>query len=164
VVERELQTAYPEYDVRTNQEQLQATIERQAVVIAGGVSLVALALIAGAALTLNVLLAMIRQQWTEFAALRAIGCSTWTLAGAVAVQALLVGLLGSGLGLVLTVPLAEVLDFVAQTITGFEDVVRTPTMVLVGGTVAGGVTSLVAIAVSGRQLRSIEPTEALAGE
>jgi putative ABC transport system permease protein len=123
-LEPRLQEAYPALDVRTNREQLQATLERQAVILAGGVSLIILAVLAGLALTLNILLSMTYQQRPEYAALQALGNSTITITGTVFTQALVVGLLGTGLGLALTVPLADGLNAAAVAITGFENVIR----------------------------------------
>jgi putative ABC transport system permease protein len=155
-MESELQRAYPGYDVRTNQEQLQATIQRQAVVIAGGVSLVLLALVAGMALTLNVVLSLIQKQRETFAALKAVGCSSGTLAGVIAVQTVFVGLLGICGGVLATFPLAIGVDWVAVTVTGFENVVRTPRSVyLLGGGVAA-VMSVVSALVSGGEIRRLD--------
>jgi putative ABC transport system permease protein len=153
--EAELQSAYPKYEVRTNQEQLRATIRRQATVIAGGASLVVLAIVAGLTLTLNVLLSMIEAQRTRFAALMATGCSARTLAGIVTMQVIAVGLAGAVIGVGLTLPVAFLLDVLAETVTGFENVVRTPIEVLLLGFVSATLTSVVSVFVSGRSVNAI---------
>jgi putative ABC transport system permease protein len=155
VVERELQTAYPEYDVRTNQEQLQATIERQAVVIAGGASLVVLAFVGGLALTLNVVLSLIQSQRETFAALKAVGCSARTLSGVVVFQAIFVGGVGALVAISLAVPLASSLDWIAATVTGFENVVRMPAEIVFFGGVVAVLMSLVSSVVSAWRLRRL---------
>jgi putative ABC transport system permease protein len=160
-LETQLQRAYPDLEVRTNREQLQATLERQAVVLAGGASLVVLAVVTGLALTLNVLLSMVYQQLPEYAALRSLGMSTVTTAGIVFTQALVVGTLGAIVGLAAAAPLAAGLDAVALAVTGFEDVVRlTPQVFGLGFGAAVAMTLLTGVVASWR-LSGLEPTAAL---
>lgn len=160
----QLARAYPELTVRTNDEQFQATLQRQAVVLAGGVSLVFLAVIAGLALTLNVFLSLAYQQLPEYAALRSLGSSGTTLAGVVLCQSVVVGVLGCVVGLAMAVPAASMLDFAAAAVTGFEDVVRlSPLVFLLGGGVAA-LTSLVSGVVVGWQLRRLQPIQVLRGQ
>lgn len=136
-VAEQLEREYPDLTIRTNQEQFQATLERQAVVLAGGASLIVLAVLAGLALTLNVLLSMVYQQLREYAALQSLGSSGTTLTGVVLCQSIFVGGVGCLVGLGAAVPAARGLDFVATEITGFENVIRlTPQVFLLGAGVA----------------------------
>ena len=160
-LEAQLQDAYPGLDVRTNREQLQATLERQAVVLAGGVSLIVLAVLAGLALTLNILFSMVYQQRPEYAALKALGSSTRTISGTVFTQALIVGFLGTGLGLVLTVPLADGLNAVAVAITGFENVVRLQPRVYALGLGVAVVMSVVSGLVASWRMAKVSPVQTL---
>lgn len=160
-VEAELERQYPTYDIRTNTEQLRAILERQAVVLASGASLVGLAVIAGIALTVNLLLGLVYQQRRELAALSALGTSSSTLVGFVVVQAFVLGLIGGTLGVGLTFPLAAGLDRVALALVGFENVVRTPTVVLAGGFSIAVVMSVVGAAVAGWQVSRLSPAEEL---
>lgn len=156
-----LERAYPELTIRTNQEQLQATLERQAVVLAGGVTLILLAVLAGLALTLNILLSMVYQQLPEYAALKSLGSSTGTLGGTVIFQALVVGLLGAGVGVGLTVPLARGLNIIALRLTGFENVIRlTPRVFALGGGIAITMSLLSGLIATWRLLR-LRPTRVL---
>jgi putative ABC transport system permease protein len=160
----QLARAYPKLTVRTNDEQFQATLQRQAVVLAGGVSLVFLAVIAGLALTLNVFLSLAYQQLPEYAALRSLGSSGTTITGVVLCQSVVVGVLGGVVGLAMAVPAASMLDFAAAAVTGFEDVVRlSPLVFLLGGGVAA-LTSLVSGVVVGWQLRRLQPIQVLRGQ
>lgn len=159
--EREIQAAYPAYEVRTNAEQLRATVERQAVVLAGGASLVALAVLAGVALSLNALLSMVVQGLESYAALKALGTSTTTLALVALVQTLAVGALGGVVGLALTVPVAAGLNRAVRSLVGFESVVRlTPRVFALGGGVAVGV-GLVSGVVAATYLARAEPLAVL---
>jgi putative ABC transport system permease protein len=135
--ERELQRAYPAYDVRTNAEQLRATVERQAVVLAAGASLVALAVLSGVALSLNALLSMVVQGLASYAALKALGTSSTTLALTALCQTVVVAALGGLVGLGLAVPAAAGLNRAVAALVGFEGVVRlTPRVAALGGGVA----------------------------
>lgn len=59
-VEHEVAQLYPEYDIRTNREQLQAVLQDKTLVIAAG-ALVVLAVVAGIALTVNLSALLIYQ-------------------------------------------------------------------------------------------------------
>ena len=144
-VERRLQQKYPAYDIRTNREQLRATVERQAVFIAGGVILVLLAVVVGLALTLNALVSMFIQHVEAYAALKALGTSTATLTIAAIAQTLLVGLLGGVFGLGAAVPIAAGLNQAITQIIGFENVLSLSLRILL----LGGITALLVSLISG---------------
>jgi putative ABC transport system permease protein len=160
-VAAEIQQAHPQYEVRTNREQLQATLRRQAVVIAAGVSLVGLAAVAGIALTTNLLLSLVYQQRRTLAALRAQGSTASTLVGAVTVQAACLGVAGGALGVGLTPPILDALNVVAVRLVGFEEVVSVHTDVLVAGFAIAVVMSLFAAAVAGWRIARLSPLEHL---
>lgn len=129
----ELQRAYPEYDVRTNREQLRALVQDKTLVIASAVALVVLAVIAGIGLMVNLLMLVVYQQQRELAALRALGFSRGLLVDLVAIQGILLGIMGGLVGLAAT-PVAVVgLNRVAELVVGFESLLRTPVVVYVGG-------------------------------
>lgn len=160
-VASELQEANPQYEVRTNREQLRATLRRQAVVIAAGVSLVVLAALAGIALTANLLLSLVYQQRRTLAALRAQGSAASTLVGAVTVQAACLGVVGGILGVALTPPILAGLNLVAARLVGFENVVSVDVRVLVAGFAIAVVMSLLASAAAGWRVARLSPLEHL---
>lgn len=160
-VEPRLQEAYPEFDVRTNREQLQATVERQAVVIAGGVSLIVLAIVAGLALTLNILLTMVYQQLSEYAALKALGTSTTFITGTAISQALVIGTLGTVVGIGLAFPFAAGLNALSLAVTGFEGVVRLSPRVLAVGALTALVMTLVSGLITGWRISRLDPPAVL---
>ncbi|KTG09021.1 ABC transporter permease [Haloprofundus marisrubri] len=141
-VASELEAEYPQYTIRTNQEQFEATLQRQAVVIASGLCLVALAFVAGIALTVNLLLSLVYQQRKQFAAFRALGGSTATLSTVVVAQALILGVLGGILGVALTIPAADLLNVLAAQLVGFEGLVQASDQVLIAGLVLAPVMSV----------------------
>jgi len=163
-VERELEAAYPELDVRTNREQLRSVLADKALVVASGGVLVVLALVAGAALVANLLALLVHQQRRTLAALRAVGVAPSLLVVAMAVQGLLLGALGGSVGLALTVPLAATLDHVAAELVGFGGLVRTPAVVFaVGG--AGALTlGTASAAVAALRVARLDPLGTLREE
>ncbi|WP_135825264.1 ABC transporter permease [Halorussus ruber] len=155
-IEQQLQRQYPDYTVRTNQEQMRAVLQHNAVVIAVGGALVVLSVIAGFALTLNVLSIVVFQQKEELAALTALGVSSKTLVGMVAAQGVLLGAVGGLLGVAVTPPFVVGLNWVAAEIVGFEGLVQAPGSVLVlGGAIALVIGTLAAAVAGWRTLRTV---------
>jgi len=138
-VKADLEAAHPEYNIRTNSEQLTAILERQAAVIAGGLSLVALAVLSGMLLSLNLFLSLVYQQREQLAVFRAIGGSRASTVGLTLLQGAFIAAAGCALGLALTPVLAATIDGVAAALTGFEGLVRVPLRAyLAGAGVAAG--------------------------
>lgn len=160
-VATEIESSHPSYDVRTNREQLTATLERQAVLLASGGSLVVVGVLAGITLTANLMVSVVYQQRREFAALKALGSRTSTLIGVVVVQAFVLGTLGGVVGVAATLPLVELLNVVANAIVGFEDVVRTPQWLLGAGVAIAIPISLVGSGLAGWQIASLSPEDGL---
>jgi putative ABC transport system permease protein len=148
-VEAEFQEAYPDYITRTNDEQMQSVLQHNAVVIAVGGALVVLAVVAGFALTLNVLSIVVFQQSEELAALTALGVSDRTLVGMVAAQGVLLGAIGGLLGVAATPPSVVALNYVAAEIVGFEDLVQAPGPVLLVGAAIALVIGTLAATIAG---------------
>lgn len=130
-VQRDLEAAYPQYEVRTDREQFRAILGEQVLVLAGAGTLVALAVVAGVALVVTVLALTISGQRRQLAALRAIGVSTPTIAGAIATQALVYAAAGGLLGALASPIAGRALDRIAERVTGFEGLVTLPPAVLV---------------------------------
>lgn len=144
-VRDDLAAEYPEYDVRTSDEQVEAMVAERPLVLASGTTLVGLAVVGGVVLTINLFALMVAQQRRELTALRAIGLSRHVLAGMIAVQGFVIGLLGGLVGIVITPPLTYALNQLAVSLVGFEELLRTPAEVyVVGFALAIGVGTIVA--------------------
>lgn len=144
-VSDDLDAAHPGYDVRTSDEQVGAVVGERPLVVASGGTLVALAVVGGLVMTVNLFALVAYQQRDELAALRAIGLSRWVLAGTIGTQGLLIGVAGGVVGLAATPPLATGLNRLASSISGFDELLRTPPEVYVAGFVlAVGVGTVVA--------------------
>lgn len=133
VAAAKLEEAYPEYTIRTNQEQLRAILADQAVVITSGASLVVLAVLAGVLLLTNLQLSFVSRHRETFGALAALGTSQSSLIAIIVLNTVCIGILGGALGSVLAVPGIWGLNWVATTLTGFEQLVSISEPILLGG-------------------------------
>ena len=156
-----IENAHPDLTVRTNREQFVALLERQAVVIAAGVSLAVLAVFSGTVLSLNLVLSLLYAQRTELTVYRAIGGSRWSLLTVALVEVLCIALVGTGLGLVLTIPAAQGLSSVAAALTGFQGLVQVPLLGYVLGSGVALVFGIVGTAIAIRQFFVSEITRVL---
>lgn len=162
-LEAAIQQAYPAYDVRTNREQLQAVLAEQALVIASGVALVVVGVLAGLALTVNVLSLLVFQQSETLAALRAIGISDSSLLGVVTAQGVLVGTAGGLLGLALTPLAGRGLSWIALRIVGFEGLVQTPQSVYLLGAAIAVLIGTISALVAGWRVLQLDALDTLRG-
>jgi len=160
-VAAEIERERPDLTVRTNGEQLRSILEEQALVLASGVVMIVLAVVAGIALTTNLMLGHVDRQRYELAALQALGTSTGTLVAIVAVEALVLGLVGGLAGVALTVPVATGLERVVATLVGFEGLLAPDRRVLAGGLAVAVLTSTIAAIAAGTRIAQIAPLETL---
>ncbi|MDG5821306.1 ABC transporter permease [Natronococcus sp. A-GB7] len=124
-VQQDLESAYPEYEIRSNQEQLSAVLQEQVIHLAAAGALIVLALSAGVALTVSLLSLVVYQQRQTFAALTAQGVSSSLLICTVIGQGLVIGVLGGTIGVALTPPAVIGLNRLSELVVGFEGLVQT---------------------------------------
>jgi len=150
-VATELRRTHPELAIRTNQEQLEAVLGEQVLVLAAGVALVGLALVTGLLLTAHVLTLLVHQQRDTFAALAAQGCSRTTIASIVAWQGFILGILGGGAGVIVTPVCARVLNTIGTMIVGYEGLVIVDPRLLAVGAGMAIVIGTLSAAIAGRR-------------
>ncbi|MFW6436468.1 MAG: ABC transporter permease [Halococcoides sp.] len=160
-VAAEIEAERPDLTVRTNSEQLGSILEEQALVLASGVVMIVLAVVAGVTLTTNLMLGHVDRQRYELAALRALGTSTATLVGVVTVEAVVLGLAGGLIGIGLTIPVAAGLEWLVTALVGFEGLLAPDGRVLAGGLAVAVVTSTVAGIAAGTRIARIAPLKTL---
>ncbi|SEV80538.1 ABC transporter permease [Natrinema salifodinae] len=132
-VAADLNADYPEYDVRTSDQQVQSMLEERTIVLASGATLVGLAVLGGVVLTANLFALVAHQQRDELAALRAVGLSRRVLAGTIGAQGLVIGLVGGLIGVAAT-PLAVLgLNRFSASMLGFERLLQTTPEIYLGG-------------------------------
>lgn len=132
-VQEEIQAAYPQYEVRTNREQLEATVSQQAIVLVAAGVLNVLAIVSGIAMTATLFGLLIHQQREQFAALKAIGMRQSSIVGLAATQGVLIGFFGGVVGVGLSLPISWVLNDLIERIVGFEGLVQVSPQLLAGG-------------------------------
>lgn len=152
---------YPTLEARTNNEQIQQIIGRQASLVVGAVALVGLALVAGLVLIVNVLGLLVYQQRTELAALKAAGVSSRLLIGTVLIQGVIIGASGGIIGVGLTLPAVSAVNGVTEAISGFPNLLKAPPWVLGAGLLIAIVMGIIGATVAGRQVSLVEPLEVL---
>ncbi|MFP9191195.1 ABC transporter permease [Natrialbaceae archaeon A-CW1-1] len=155
-VQTELDRAYPDYDVRTSEQQFESMLREQTLLLVSGAMLVGLAVVTGLLLTVNVLTLVAYQQRIELTALGALGLSRPVLAGVVGGQGLVLGAAGGALGVLLTPAIVNVLNTIAAWLVGFDGLLRTPPVVyVVGFAIALGVGTIAALVAGWRVSRIV---------
>lgn len=156
-VQRDIQRAHPDLDVRTNDQQVRAIVGGHATIIAAAVTLVVLAVVVGIALVVNVLALLVYQQRDQLAALKAAGVSGRTLVGVVAVQGGLTGALGGLAGVALAPVGVALVNALVGEVTGFARLVRTPPWLLAVGLCLAVAMGLCGAIVAGWRVTRLSP-------
>jgi putative ABC transport system permease protein len=159
-VKRDLERSFPEFEVRTNTEQVRAIVGGQAAVVASAVTLVVVSVVVGVTLVVNVLTTMVYQQRREFAALKAAGLRGRTLVTVVLWQGLLVGLGGGLLAVAAARPASEGLNVVTEALATYP-LVKMPTWLLGAGLGLAVVVGLAGAGVAGWRVVRLSPLEHL---
>lgn len=160
-VQADLQEQFPEYQIRSNEEQLEAVLQEQVLVLAAGGVLVLLAIGAGIALTMNLLALVVYQQREEFAALKAQGISTGLLVTTVIGQGIIIGGIGGGVGLALTPLSVDLLNRLAHAVVGFDGLVQTLPEIYIGGFLIAVCIGTLSAALAGWRVGRTPPLEHL---
>lgn len=160
-VQKDLEEAYPEYEIRTNQEQLSAVLQEQVLLLAAAGALVLLAIGSGIALTVSLLSLVIHQQRQTFAALTAQGISRSLLVSTVIGQGFIIGFIGGVIGILLTVPAVSVFNRLAAAIVGFEGLLQTAPWIYGTGLGIAVVVGTIAAATAGWRISRTPPLELL---
>ncbi|SIS10275.1 ABC transporter permease [Natronorubrum thiooxidans] len=160
-VQTSLAKDHPEYEIRSNQEQLEAVLQEQVLILAAGGTLVVLALGAGIALTHTLLTLVIFQQRAAFGALTAQGISSSVLILSVIGQGLVIGILGGIVGTALTLPAVDLLNRLAVAVVGFDGLVQMSPAILASALAIAVVIGTAAAALAGWRLSRTPPLENL---
>ncbi|WP_222912757.1 ABC transporter permease [Natrinema sp. SYSU A 869] len=160
-VQQDLEESYPDYEIRSNQEQLAAVLEEQVVLFAAAGTLICLALGAGITLTMSLLSLVIHQQRQTFAALNAQGISFTLLVSTVVGQGFIIGVLGGGLGLLLTPPAVVLLNQLSAAVVGFEGLVQTAPWIYLSSLGIAISVGTIAAAIAGWRANRTPPLEVL---
>lgn len=163
-VAADLERTYPGYSVRTNREQFDAVVGRQASVIASTIAIVIVGILTGTTLVINVHVRLVYTQRAELAALKAAGISSRTLAGIVTIQGIGVGMAGGMLGVLATPLVSGGLNRVVSSVVGYDSLIATPLWVYGVGMAIALSMAAVAAAIASWQVAQINPVEQLKRE
>lgn len=156
-VSRTIEDEHPSFDVRTDAEQVRATIGAQAPILATAVTFMFVAVVGGIVLIGNVLAIHVHHHRRELAALKATGVGTRTLLGVVGSQGAVLGLAGAVLGSVVALPVTVLLNVWVEAYTGFSGLVATPAWLLVGGLTLGIAMGVLGATVAGWRVARLSP-------
>lgn len=160
-VAADLKRAFPEHSVRTNEEQLNTVLKRQAPVLVSILMIVVVAIVVGLALVINVAALLVYGQRRELAALKAGGVSNRFLLGTAGTQGVTIGLVGGAIGLAAT-PLATIgLNRVVERLTGIESLIAAKPLFLLVGLGMAVCMGIVGAAIAGWFVGRISPLEHL---
>lgn len=120
IAQQDLAATYPDLTVQTNHEQFQEVLERQSVILAGALAVIALGMASGIAVVATVFGLVVTGQRHAVYAIRAIGVSDNTIIILFGIQGLFTGLLGALTGLVIIVPAIASLNYIIARSVGFE--------------------------------------------
>ncbi|MFW5974055.1 MAG: FtsX-like permease family protein [Natrialbaceae archaeon] len=123
--------------------------------------LTGVAVFSGIALTANLLALLVAQERTAIAAIRAVGVSRSTVVGIVATPGAWYGILGAVVAVSVTYPAAALLNRLAASVVGFEDLVRVSPPILAAGCLIGVVAGAVSAVIAAWRVAGIEPLDAL---
>lgn len=122
-IQKEVQQKYPQYTVSTNQEYLKTAIKQNSLPIASAASIVILAVVMGAMLAVNTMLLGLNEKKKEIAILQVIGLSRWSIFKSIGTEGLVVSFLGGTLGILVSIPLARLLNNLIYAYMGFDGLV-----------------------------------------
>jgi putative ABC transport system permease protein len=147
-VRRDLDEEFPQYQVRTNREQLETMLGSRALLLASASAIVILAVLVGSAIMLNILALSVSQQTKELTALHVLGLSRPMLIGIVLTRCIVLGAVGAAVGLLLTPIFGTALDIGAARLVGFSNIIHlAPAVYLLGGGVAASISLFGSLAV-----------------
>jgi len=122
-IQKEVQQKYPQYTVSTNQEYLKKSIKQNSLPIASAASIVILAVVMGAMLAVNTMLLGLNEKKKEIAILQVIGFRRWSIFKSIGTEGLIVSFLGGTLGILVSMPLARLLNNLIYAYMGFDGLV-----------------------------------------
>ena len=157
----DIEQAFPEHSVRTNDQQLARILQERSAVVVGTAAIVILAVVVGVTLAINVSASMVYGQRSEIAALKSAGVSTRLLLGTTGSQGVGIGVLGGGIGLAGTPLCVAALNEVIARLTGVENLIATRPVFLFFGFGTAIAMGTVGALVAGYLVARVGPLEHL---
>ena len=160
-VAAELDAEHEDLAVRTDAEQFEAILADRTAVIAAGVALIVVGVLAGLAMTANLLGLAVHQQRRAIAALLAQGGSRGTVVLTLGWQGVLIGLAGAAMGVGLAIPGAWLLERATSRLVGFEGLLAMEPWILALGVGIAVAVGTLGAAYAGWRVARLDPLGAL---
>ena len=119
----EIELRYPLYTVSTNQEYLKKALKQNSLLIASAASIVLLAVIMGTLLVVNTMILSLQEKKREIAILKVMGMSRWSIFQSIGIEGLLISFLGGITGILICIPLTNIINNIIQRYLGFDGLV-----------------------------------------
>jgi putative ABC transport system permease protein len=157
----DIERAFPDHSVRTNDQQLARILRGRSTVIVGTAAIVVLAVVVGLALSINVSASIVYGQRSELAALKAGGVSTRLLLGTTGTQGALIGFLGGAVGLATTPVCVAIVNDIIVRLTGVESLIVIRPLFLLFGFLTAVSMGIAGAIVAGYLIARMAPLEHL---
>ncbi len=121
--QKQLEAQYPDYTVSTNLDLLKKIVKQNFPILASAFSIVVLAVVMGAILMVNTVLLSLNERKNEIGILKVMGFMRWSIFKYVGSEGFLVCMIGGFTGVLLSIPLAGILNMIVYKVVGFNNLV-----------------------------------------
>lgn len=119
----EIGKKYPEYIVSTNRNLIKKIAKQNSTVLASAFSIVALAVVMGMLLVINILLLSLNERKHEIGILKVLGFSRWSIYKIAGLEVFIICLTGGILAVYLSIPISGILNDIVYKMVGFNGLV-----------------------------------------
>ncbi|MCZ7393338.1 MAG: FtsX-like permease family protein, partial [Candidatus Methanoperedens sp.] len=121
--QKKLEAQYPDYTVSTNLNLLKKIVKQNFPILASAISIVALAVIMGLILVVNTVLLSLNERKNEIGILAVMGIKRRSIFMYVGFEGFLICIIGGVTGVLLSFPLAGILNMIVYKMVGFNNLV-----------------------------------------
>ena len=158
-VKNNLQEQYPEYQVSTNRELLNNIIKQNGFFIASASSIVILAIVMGTSLIILTMLLSLNERKREIGILQVVGFSRLSIARSFGFEGFIISIIGGISGILLSVPVAEIINQVVKRMTGLDELLVLDTKIMLLGFSMAVIIGLLSTLATIWRLSTIKPIE-----
>ena len=160
-VKEDLEGQYPEYIISTNKDLLDKIIMENSMILASAVSIVLLAVFMGGALVINTILLSINEKRQQIGIMQVIGMSRWSIMKSMGSEGAIITCVGGLAGCLLSVPAVIMLNYVIESMIGFEEVLELNVRFMALGLIIALCLGLLSIVVALWRLEMMKPIHQL---
>jgi len=158
-VKNDLQEQYPEYQISTNRELLDNIIKQNGFFIVSASSIVVLAIVMGTSLIILTMLLSLNERKKEIGILQVVGFSRLSIAKNFGFEGFIISIIGGISGILLSVPVAELINQVVKRMTGLDELLVLDTEIMLLGFSMAVIIGLLSTLATIWRLSTIKPME-----